>query len=182
MHVKPESLALVESWERIASRAGGPRGRSFVVGTGRKRQSLCLASSGSIDSRRAGSGPPAEECTVAEKPAPVRRQVDKLPGFITRASMRAVFYVIDLALVLYIWVLIAAVAFSWLVALNMVNTRNQAIAMIGESLDRITEPVLRPIRNAVPKLGGIDISPFILFLIIMFIRYVIALYILPYVY
>ena len=96
--------------------------------------------------------------------------------------MRAVFYVVDLALVLYIWVLIAAVAFSWLVALNMVNPRNQAIAMIGEFLDRITEPALRPIRNAVPKLGGIDISPVILFLIIMFIRYVIALYILPYVY
>jgi YggT family protein len=96
--------------------------------------------------------------------------------------MRAVFYVIDLALVLYIWVLIAAVVFSWLVALNLVNTRNQAIAVIGESLVRVTEPGLRPIRNAVPKLGGIDISPFILFLIIMFIRYIIALYILPYVY
>jgi YggT family protein len=84
--------------------------------------------------------------------------------------------------VLYIWVLIAAVVFSWLVALNLVNTRNQAIAVIGESLVRVTEPGLRPIRNAVPKLGGIDISPFILFLIIMFIRYIIALYILPYVY
>ena len=96
--------------------------------------------------------------------------------------MRAVFYVIDLALVLYIWVLIAAVVFSWLVALNVVDARNQAIAMIGESLVRVTEPGLRPIRNAVPKLGGIDISPVILFLIIMFIRYVIALYILPYVY
>ena len=96
--------------------------------------------------------------------------------------MRAVFYVIDLALVLYIWVLIAAVVFSWLVAFNLVDARNQAIAMIGESLVRVTEPGLRPIRNAVPKLGGIDISPVILFLIIMFIRYVIALYILPYVY
>ena len=96
--------------------------------------------------------------------------------------MRAVFYVIDLALVLYIWVLIAAVVFSWLVALNVVDARNQAIAMIGESLVRVTEPGLRPICNAVPKLGGIDISPVILFLIIMFIRYVIALYILPYVY
>ena len=96
--------------------------------------------------------------------------------------MRAVFYVIDLALVLYIWVLIAAVIFSWLVTLKVADTRNQAIAMIGEFLIRITEPGLRPIRNAVPKLGGIDISPVILFLIIMFIRYVIALYILPYVY
>ena len=96
--------------------------------------------------------------------------------------MRAVFYVIDLALVLYIWVLIAAVVFSWLVALHLVNTGNQAIAMIGEFLDRVTEPGLRPIRDAVPKLRGIDISPVILFLIIMFVRYVIALYILPYVY
>jgi YggT family protein len=96
--------------------------------------------------------------------------------------MRAVFSVIDLALVLYIWVLIAAVIFSWLVALNLVNPRNQAITMIGEFLARVTEPALRPIRNAVPKVGGIDISPFILFLIIMFFRYVIALYILPYVY
>jgi YggT family protein len=96
--------------------------------------------------------------------------------------MRAVFYVIDLALVLYIWVLIAAVVFSWLATLKVADTRNQAIAMIGEFLIRVTEPGLRPIRNAVPKLGGIDISPVILFLIIMFIRYVIALYILPYVY
>jgi YggT family protein len=96
--------------------------------------------------------------------------------------MRAVFYVIDLALVLYIWVLIATAAFSWLVALNLVNARNHAVAMIGEFLDRITEPALRPIRDAVPKLRGIDISPVILFLLIMFIRYIIALYILPYVY
>jgi YggT family protein len=54
--------------------------------------------------------------------------------------------------------------------------------MIGETLYRITDPVLRPIRNMLPNLGGIDISPVILFLIIIFIRYVIALYILPNVY
>jgi YggT family protein len=54
--------------------------------------------------------------------------------------------------------------------------------MIGEFLYRITEPVLRPIRNFLPNLGGIDISPVVLFLIIIFIRYVIALYILPNVY
>jgi len=96
--------------------------------------------------------------------------------------MRALFLVIDLALELYIWVVIAAAIFSWLVAFHVVNTRNQAIAMIGEFLYRVTEPVLRPIRNMMPNLGGIDISPVILFLIIIFIRYVIALYILPYVY
>jgi YggT family protein len=96
--------------------------------------------------------------------------------------MRALFYVIDLALELYIWVVIAAAIFSWLVAFHVVNTRNQAISMIGEFLYRITEPALRPIRNVMPNLGGIDISPVILFLIIIFIRYVIALYILPNVY
>ena len=93
--------------------------------------------------------------------------------------MRALFLVIDLALQLYTWVVIAAVIFSWLVAFNVVNTRNQFVGAIGEFLYRLTEPVLRPIRNLLPNLGGIDISPVILFLIIIFIRYVIALYILP---
>jgi YggT family protein len=93
--------------------------------------------------------------------------------------MRALFLVIDLALQLYIWIVIAMAIFSWLVAFNVVNTRNHVVAMIGDFLYRITEPALRPIRNFLPNLGGIDISPVILFLIIVFIRYVIALYILP---
>jgi YggT family protein len=93
--------------------------------------------------------------------------------------MRALFLVIDLALQLYIWILIAAAVFSWLVAFNVVNVRNPVVGMIGDFLYRITEPALRPIRNVMPDLGGIDISPVILILIIIFIRYVIALYILP---
>jgi len=93
--------------------------------------------------------------------------------------MRALFLVIDLALQLYIWIVIAMAIFSWLVAFNVVNTRNPVVGMIGDFLYRITEPALRPIRNMLPNLGGIDISPVILFLIIIFIRYVIALYILP---
>ena len=93
--------------------------------------------------------------------------------------MRALFLVIDLALQLYVWIVIAAAILSWLIAFNVVNTRNQFVAMIGDFLYRLTEPVLRPIRNMLPNLGGIDISPVILILIIIFIRYVIALYILP---
>jgi len=93
--------------------------------------------------------------------------------------MRAFFLVVDLALQLYIWIVIAMAIFSWLVAFNVVNTRNPFVAMIGDFLYRITDPVLRPIRNMMPNLGGIDISPVVLFLIIVFIRYVIALYILP---
>jgi YggT family protein len=93
--------------------------------------------------------------------------------------MRALFVVIDLALSLYIWIVIAAAIFSWLVAFNVVNTRNQFVGAIGEFLYRITEPVLRPIRNMLPNLGGIDISPVVLFLIIIFIQKVIEFYILP---
>ena len=93
--------------------------------------------------------------------------------------MRALFLVIDIALEIYIWLLIAAAVLSWLIAFNVVNTRNQAVAMVGDFLYRITEPALRPIRNMLPNLGGLDISPVILILIIIFIRYCIAFYILP---
>ena len=93
--------------------------------------------------------------------------------------MRALFLVIDIALEIYIWLLIAAAVLSWLIAFNVVNTRNQAVAMVGDFLYRITEPALRPIRNMLPNLGGLDISPVILILIIIFIRFCIALYILP---
>ena len=96
--------------------------------------------------------------------------------------MRALFLVIDLALEIYIWIVIAAAIFSWLVGCHVVNTRNQVVRMIGEFLYRITQPVLRPIRKLLPNLGGIDVSPVVLFLIIIFIRYVIQLYILPNVY
>jgi YggT family protein len=74
---------------------------------------------------------------------------------------------------LYVYVLIAAAIMSWLIAFNVVNPRNPAVAMIGEFLYRITEPVLRPIRAMLPNLGGIDISPLIVVLIIMFITNVI---------
>jgi YggT family protein len=93
--------------------------------------------------------------------------------------MRALFEVIDIALSWYLWLVVAAVIVSWLVAFNVVNTRNQIVSMIGEFLYRVTEPVLRPIRNALPHLGGIDISPVVLFLIIIFIQRVIELYIIP---
>jgi len=93
--------------------------------------------------------------------------------------MRALFLVIDLVLQLYIWILIAAAIFSWLVAFNVVNVRSPVVGMVGDFLYRITEPVLRPTRNMLPNLGGLDISPVILILIIIFLRYCIELYILP---
>jgi YggT family protein len=95
------------------------------------------------------------------------------------AAMRSILYVILLVLDLYIWLLIAAAVLSWLVAFNVVNARNQFVAMVGDFLFRITEPVLRPIRNMMPSLGGIDISPVIVILIIILIKDVIVRYIYP---
>ncbi|MBO0755662.1 MAG: YggT family protein [Bradyrhizobiaceae bacterium] len=93
--------------------------------------------------------------------------------------MRALLDVIMVVLQIYVWLLIAAAILSWLVAFNVVNTRNQIVASIGEFLFRITEPALRPIRSILPNLGGIDISPVILILIIFFIENVITRYIYP---
>ena len=76
-------------------------------------------------------------------------------------------------LTLYVYVLIAAAVLSWLMAFNIVNPRNQFVGMIGNLLYQITEPVLRPIRNLMPDLGGIDISPVVVILIIVFIQSVI---------
>ena len=93
--------------------------------------------------------------------------------------MRAILDIVLLVLQIYIWLLIAAAVLSWLIAFNVVNPRNQVVAVIGEFLFRITEPVLRPIRSFLPNLGGIDISPVILILIIFFIQNVIIRYIYP---
>ena len=84
--------------------------------------------------------------------------------------MLALFKTIDLALGIYWWFIIASAIFSWLYAFNVVNPRNQFVGMIGEFLFRVTDPVLRPIRNFLPDMGGIDISPIVVLLLIFFIR------------
>lgn len=93
--------------------------------------------------------------------------------------MRAVLDVILLALQLYVWLLIASAILSWLIAFNVLNTRNTVVAAIWDFLYRITEPLLRPIRQRLPYMGGIDISPLILLLLIFLIERVIVLYIYP---
>lgn len=76
--------------------------------------------------------------------------------------------VLMLAINIYVWLVIASAILSWLVAFNVVNTRNQFIYTVGDFLHRITEPALRPIRRFLPNLGGIDISPVILILVLFF--------------
>ncbi|MER9297423.1 YggT family protein [Mesorhizobium sp. M0621] len=84
--------------------------------------------------------------------------------------MLALIQTIVMALDLYWWIIIASAIFSWLYAFNVVNSRNQFVGSIGNMLYRLTEPALRPIRRFMPDLGGIDISPIILLLILFFLR------------
>lgn len=84
--------------------------------------------------------------------------------------MLALIDTILLALNIYWWILIAAAVFSWLYAFNVVNPRNQFVGMIGNFLYRLTEPVLRPIRRILPDLGGVDLSPIVVLLLIFFVQ------------
>ena len=76
---------------------------------------------------------------------------------------------------LYIWVIIASAILSWLIAFNVVNTSNRFVYSVADLLYRVTEPALRPIRSILPDLGGIDISPVILILFLLFIINVVLL-------
>ena len=82
--------------------------------------------------------------------------------------------VLMIAIDLYIWAVIISAVLSWLVQFGVVNTRNQFVAMIGEFLWRLTEPALRPIRRYIPKFGGVDISPVVLILALLFVQMVIG--------
>jgi len=93
--------------------------------------------------------------------------------------MRALLNVILLALQLYTYLIIASAILSWLVAFNVINTRNDFVRSVWNFLDAVTEPVLRPIRNILPNLGGVDISPIILILLIIFIQNLIIDYLIP---
>ena len=90
--------------------------------------------------------------------------------------MHPIFALIYVILDIYKWVLIASVILSWLVALNVVNTYNRIVNVIGDVLWRLTEPVLRPIRQFVPSVGGLDLSPLVALLLVWFLQYLIVYY------
>ena len=73
------------------------------------------------------------------------------------------------------WVFIIDVILSWLVSLNVINTSSHFVYLIGTVLRRLTNPVLQPIRRRMPDLGGIDVSPVIAILGLVFLRDVVVL-------
>ena len=84
--------------------------------------------------------------------------------------MQAFLWLISTVIELFIWCLIISAILSWLIAFNVGITQNRIGFMIGDFLHRITEPALRPIRRFLPILGGIDISPIVLLLLLFFIQ------------
>jgi len=68
------------------------------------------------------------------------------------------------------FIVIASAIFSWLYAFNIINSNNQVVATIGRSLYQLTEPVYRPIRNMLPNMGGVDLSPLVVLVLLYFIQ------------
>ena len=82
----------------------------------------------------------------------------------------ALFQVVDLLLRVLGWIIIGQVILSWLVAFNVLNTSSQGLRAFLAALDKITEPLYRPIRKVMPDFGGIDFSPLVLLLLIQILR------------
>lgn len=91
--------------------------------------------------------------------------------------MYALTSLIKTVISIYIMLLIAQAILSWLVVFNVVNTRNRVVYMVGDFLYKITEPLLRPIRRVLPSLGGIDVSPVVLILLLIFVQNLIREYV-----
>ena len=84
--------------------------------------------------------------------------------------MFAILNLINTVITLYIWILVISAVLSWLIAFNVINTQNRFVYIVVDTLHRLTEPALAPIRRLLPNLGGIDISPIVLILLLIFVR------------
>ena len=93
--------------------------------------------------------------------------------------MRAILDIVVIVLNLYWWVVIIAVIFSWLFAFNVINHANQFVQMVWRFVYQLTEPVFARVRRIIPAIGGIDLSPIVVLLGIIFIQQVIFRYIYP---
>ena len=84
--------------------------------------------------------------------------------------MKSLLILVDSVVTIYIWILIINAILSWLIAFNILNTSNRLVYSLLDVSYKMTDPLLRPIRNFLPNLGGIDISPVVLILLLMFAR------------
>jgi YggT family protein len=115
----------------------------------------------------------AAACPAAVSPLNER----PLPG--SGAAMRAILDVLLLVLQIYTYIIIIVAIMSWLIAFNVINVYNDVVRTIWNALNAVTEPLLKPIRNVLPALGGLDISPVILLLLIFLVQDIIERYVYP---
>ena len=109
----------------------------------------------------------------------VRLRSNSTPHFIMGgATMDAIIVpflnLIIAALQFYVWCLLISVVLSWLVAFKVINTSNRFVYMVGDFLYRLTEPALGRIRRFLPNMGGVDLSPIVLILLIIFVQEVLT--------
>jgi YggT family protein len=88
--------------------------------------------------------------------------------------MIALLQTLSMILTLVWWVFLIMIIMSWLISFNVINTRNQFVATVWRVINQVTEPILRPIRRVVPPIGGLDLSPIIVFVILFFLQSFIA--------
>ena len=88
--------------------------------------------------------------------------------------MIALLQTISMLLSIVWWIFLIMIIMSWLINFNVINTRNQFVATVWRVVNQITDPILKPIRRIVPPLGGLDLSPIIVFVIIFFLQSFIA--------
>ena len=74
------------------------------------------------------------------------------------------------------WIFLIMIIMSWLISFNVINTRNQFVNSVWRVLNQITEPILKPIRRIIPPVGGLDLSPLIVFVVIFFLQNLIGFY------
>ena len=84
--------------------------------------------------------------------------------------MNSVVILVSQVIELFIWLLIIQAILSWLIAFGIVNTQSSFVNMVGNFLYKITEPLLRPIKKILPDFAGVDISPVILIILLIFLR------------
>ena len=78
-----------------------------------------------------------------------------------------VFLILHLLIQAVIWLVIANAIMSWLVAFDVINMRNRIAAQVAHFLSAITRPLLRPFQRIIPPLGGFDITPMILIILLI---------------
>ncbi len=93
--------------------------------------------------------------------------------------MKSILILVDSVVTIYIWILIINAVLSWLIAFNVLNTSNRLVYSLLDISYKMTDPLLKPIRNFLPNLGNIDISPIVLILLLMFARNLIFEFLAP---